>query len=60
METVGHEVIIHVRCGEELVIAKLGPHRIPRYGEEVEIEMRSDRVHVFDPETELSLTAELD
>ena len=60
VETVGHEVIIHVRCGEELVIAKLGPHRIPRYGEEVEIEMRGDRVHVFDPETELSLTAELD
>ena len=60
VETVGHEVIIHVRCGEDLLIAKLGPHRIPRYGDEVEIEMRNKRIHVFDPDTELSLTADLD
>ncbi|MGB5211077.1 MAG: sn-glycerol-3-phosphate ABC transporter ATP-binding protein UgpC [Gammaproteobacteria bacterium] len=57
VETVGHEVIIHVRCGEDAIVAKLGAHRIPGYGEEIELVMRSDAMHLFDPDTELSLTS---
>jgi multiple sugar transport system ATP-binding protein len=57
VETVGHEVIIHVRCGDDAIVAKLGAHRIPGYGEEVELVMRSDAIHLFDPDTELSLTS---
>ncbi|MGD8977020.1 MAG: sn-glycerol-3-phosphate ABC transporter ATP-binding protein UgpC [Gammaproteobacteria bacterium] len=56
VETVGHEVIIHVRCGDDMIVAKLGAHRIPRYGEDIELVMRSDAIHLFDPDTELSLT----
>ena len=57
VETVGHEVIVHARCGEEMIVAKLGAHRIPGYGEEIELVMRSDAIHLFDPDTELSLTS---
>jgi len=57
VETVGHEVIIHVHCGDDAIVAKLGAHRIPGYGEEVELVMRSDEIHLFDPDTELSLTS---
>ncbi|MEJ2515989.1 MAG: sn-glycerol-3-phosphate ABC transporter ATP-binding protein UgpC [Gammaproteobacteria bacterium] len=56
VETVGHEVIVHVRCGDELLVAKLGAHRIPQFGEEMELEMSNEGIHVFDPETELNLT----
>lgn len=60
IETVGHEVIIHARCGDDMVIAKLGAHRIPAFGDSVELEMRNDYVHLFDPKSELSLTSRED
>jgi len=56
VETVGHEVIVHVRCGEDLVVAKLGAHRIPGFGDEMELEINNEAIHLFDPETELNLT----
>lgn len=55
VETVGHEVIVHARCGQDMLVAKLGAHRIPRYGEVVELEMDCDSIHLFDPESGLSL-----
>ena len=56
VETVGHEVIVHVRCGDDLVVAKLGAHRIPGFGDEMELEINNSAAHLFDPETELNLT----
>ena len=55
VETVGHEVIVHARCGQDMLVAKLGAHRIPRYGEMVELDMDNDSIHLFDPESGLSL-----
>ncbi|KPK59489.1 MAG: glycerol-3-phosphate ABC transporter ATP-binding protein [Gammaproteobacteria bacterium SG8_31] len=55
VETVGHEVIIHVSCGEDMIVAKLGAQRIPTFGEEIELAMRGEALHVFDPQTERSL-----
>jgi multiple sugar transport system ATP-binding protein len=55
VETVGHEVIVHARCGEDMLVAKLGAHRIPRFGELVELELDNDSIHLFDPESGLSL-----
>jgi multiple sugar transport system ATP-binding protein len=55
VETVGHEVIVHARCGEDLLVAKLGAHRIPRFGEVVELELDNDNIHLFDPDSGLSL-----
>jgi multiple sugar transport system ATP-binding protein len=55
VETVGHEVIIHVRCADDLIVAKLGAHRIPAFGEEIELAMNGDAIHLFDPDTERSL-----
>jgi multiple sugar transport system ATP-binding protein len=55
VETIGHEVIVHFRCGTDLVIAKLGAHRIPGFGEEVRLVMNCDAMHLFDPQTEQRL-----
>jgi multiple sugar transport system ATP-binding protein len=55
VETVGHEVIIHVRCAGDLIVAKLGAHRIPGFGEEIDLAMNGDAIHLFDPDTERSL-----
>jgi len=55
VETIGHEVIVHFRCGEDMIIAKLGAHRIPRFGEQVGLVMDCDAIHLFDPQTEQRL-----
>jgi multiple sugar transport system ATP-binding protein len=52
IETIGHEVIVHFRCGEDMVIAKLGAHRIPAFGERVDLVLDSATMHLFDPQTE--------
>mgnify|MGYP001814352024 FL=1 len=55
VETVGHEVVIHVRCGDDLIVAKLGAHRIPRFGDDIDLTINTEAVHVFDPDTELTI-----
>jgi len=55
VETIGHEVIVHFRCADDMIIAKLGAHRIPRFGEQISLVMNGDAMHLFDPETEQRL-----
>jgi multiple sugar transport system ATP-binding protein len=55
VETIGHEVIVHFRCGDDIVIAKLGAHRIPGFGEQIGLVMNCDAMHLFDPQTEQRL-----
>ncbi len=55
VETIGHEVIVHVRSGEDMVIAKLGAHRIPGFGDHIDLVMDCDAIHLFDPQTEQRL-----
>jgi multiple sugar transport system ATP-binding protein len=55
VETVGHEVVVHARCGEDLIVAKLGAHRIPNFGDDISLIMNTEAVHVFDPDTELTV-----
>jgi multiple sugar transport system ATP-binding protein len=57
VETIGHEVIVHFRCGEDVIIAKLAAHRIPRFGEQISLVMNCDAIHLFDPQTEQRLGA---
>jgi multiple sugar transport system ATP-binding protein len=52
VETIGHEVIVHLRCGDDLLIAKLHAHRIPRFGEPIVLVMNTDALHLFDKDTE--------
>jgi multiple sugar transport system ATP-binding protein len=55
VETIGHEVIVHVRSGDDIVIAKLGAHRIPGFGDHIDLVMDCDAIHLFDPQTEQRL-----
>jgi multiple sugar transport system ATP-binding protein len=52
IETIGHEVIVHFRCGDDIVIAKLGAHRIPAFGDRIDLVMNAEAMHLFDPQTE--------
>jgi multiple sugar transport system ATP-binding protein len=52
VETIGHEVNVHIRAGEEMIVAKLAAHRIPSFGERMELVMKRDAIHLFDAHTE--------
>jgi multiple sugar transport system ATP-binding protein len=55
IESLGHEVVVHVRVAEELIIGKLGAGRIPTFGETVELGMDCDAIHLFDKESQRRL-----
>jgi multiple sugar transport system ATP-binding protein len=57
VEPLGDEVVVHARAGEELLIAKLPPDRVPDEGERIDFAVDLDRLHLFDAETEKRLAA---
>ena len=56
-ETIGSEVIVHTRVGEERVVARLNARRVLRFGEIVELAMDFDAAHFFDKRSEQRLAA---
>ncbi len=56
-ELLGYEVITHVRVGEDLLIAKLDPHRAPQMGDAIELLADLDGIHLFEAENEQRLAA---
>lgn len=56
IETIGHEVVLHVRSGGEPMIAKMASHKhMPGFGDTVDLVLKSDEIHLFDPDTEQRL-----
>ncbi len=55
VEPLGHEVIVHGRVGDDLLIAKVDPHRAPRMDAEVPLVIEVDAGHLFDATTEKRL-----
>jgi multiple sugar transport system ATP-binding protein len=54
-ESLGHEVIVHGRIGDELVVAKVDSHRSPQIGDTVQLVIEADAAHLFDAATERRL-----
>jgi multiple sugar transport system ATP-binding protein len=55
VEPLGHEVIVHGRVGDHLVIAKVDPHRAPEMGSEIDLDLNLEALHLFDASTEQRL-----
>lgn len=55
VEPLGHEVIVHGRIGDDLVVAKVDPHRAPKMGSTVDLVVEVEAVHLFDAATEKRL-----
>jgi len=52
VEPLGHEVIVHVRVGEDLLVAKLEPHRAPQMDDPIELAVELSALHLFDAQSE--------
>ena len=56
VEPLGHEVIVHGRVGDDLLVAKTDPHRSPQMGMDFPLVIEADAIHLFDAATEQRLT----
>jgi ABC-type sugar transport system ATPase subunit len=54
-EPLGHEIIVHVRSGEERILAKLETDRLPEIGQKIRLVLNGEKTHLFDPQTERRL-----
>jgi multiple sugar transport system ATP-binding protein len=52
VETLGDEVVVHGRQGEDAVAFKMDPHHPPEIGARVQALVEIDRLHLFDADTE--------
>jgi len=55
VEPLGHEVIVHGRIGDDVLVAKLDPHRAPEMGSDIGLEIELNAIHIFDAATEQRL-----
>ncbi len=51
VEPLGHEVIVHGRIGDDLLVATLDPHRLPKIGTKIDIVLELESLHLFDAAT---------
>ena len=57
VEPLGHEVIVHGRVGDDLLVAAVDPHRAPALGARFDLVVELEALHLFDAETERRLGA---
>ncbi|ATX77405.1 MAG: multiple sugar transport system ATP-binding protein [Reinekea sp.] len=57
IETLGHEVVVHMTMSSEKkpFIAKMDVHRTPQLGNNLELHINTDKLHLFDGETDQRL-----
>jgi multiple sugar transport system ATP-binding protein len=55
VETLGHEVLVHGHLGDDMVVAKVDPHRRPQIDDEIELQLELDKLQLFDTATERRL-----
>ena len=57
-EPLGHEVLVYARVGgDDLVVAKVDPHRAPSPDQKIELVVELESLHLFDAATESRLSA---
>ena len=56
IEPLGHQVIVYAKAGENLLVAALEAHEVPRVGEPIALEIDSNKLHLFDAASEQRIT----
>jgi multiple sugar transport system ATP-binding protein len=53
VETLGDEIVVHSRVGDDSIVYQEDAHRTPAVGSNATVELELERLHLFDGETEL-------
>ena len=56
VEYLGNEELIHAKVEDVEIVAMLTSERPVKVGQQIELAIPMEKLHVFDPETELSLS----
>jgi len=57
VETLGDELVVHGRIGEDVVVYRQDPHRPPALGEQVTVQLELEAMHLFGEATQQRLAA---
>ncbi len=57
VEPIGHQVIVHLKIDDDLLVAALESHQLPKPGDTLDLKIELDAIHLFDAEKETRLTA---
>jgi multiple sugar transport system ATP-binding protein len=55
VEPIGHESTVHLRAGEELLVASFDAHDMPQIGDQLDLVVELESMHLFDADTQLRL-----
>ncbi|HVR42616.1 MAG TPA: sn-glycerol-3-phosphate ABC transporter ATP-binding protein UgpC [Thermoanaerobaculia bacterium] len=55
VEPLGHEVVVHVRAGEDMLVTSVDPAQAPRLDDAIELRIELERLHLFDAASEQRL-----
>jgi multiple sugar transport system ATP-binding protein len=55
VEPLGHEVIVHGKVGDDLLVAKVEPHKAPEMDQMIQLVIEVEASHLFDTTTEKRL-----
>jgi multiple sugar transport system ATP-binding protein len=55
VEPLGAEVYLHLRVGDDLLVARVGPQNHPNESQEIDLVFDMSKAHFFDPETEVAI-----
>ena len=55
VEPLGAEVYLHLRVGQQTLIARVGPHDRPEVNQDIDLVFDMGKAHFFDPETEAAI-----
>ena len=54
-EPMGSEIMLHIKVGESIFVARVDSHSAVRLGDEIDVCLDMDKMHIFDVETEMNL-----
>jgi multiple sugar transport system ATP-binding protein len=55
VETLGNEIVVHARAGDDVIVFKDDPHRAPEVGAKVGVQLDLAALHLFDAQSEQRL-----
>jgi multiple sugar transport system ATP-binding protein len=55
VEPLGHEIVVHGKIGEDILVFSVDAHEMPRMGSRMPVRVQLDSLHLFDAETEMRL-----
>ncbi len=55
-EMLGAEIFLYLACGKANLVARVNPRNTSKHGDQIKLAIDTNKLHIFDKETELTIT----